>query len=159
MWKNFLLLFFLSLLGATAAQPSSSEHLHALDWTITTDDSWDKVFKMLIYMTKYILTEDSRSLSFLFTNDFIFKGRERDYDRDNMVEMIGNITVGKTFPFEVRSSRYISADKIDFCVRISGLGSVQLEAQFFMYLEPKEKLLNGTEMACPKWLSEDFMSE
>ncbi|CAL2029959.1 unnamed protein product [Caenorhabditis brenneri] len=149
MWIYSLLLP-LCLLGAVAAQPFYFDggHHHPRGFA-ALDDSEAVVKTFLEKMTKTIETKDSRAIAELFAENFFFKGCKGDYDKNKIVALIGKLPAGTAFSFTFKSAKYLSADKIDYSVIISGFGPTPVEAQFLLCAKI-EKLSGGSVPACKR---------
>ncbi|CAL2029962.1 unnamed protein product [Caenorhabditis brenneri] len=147
MWI-YSLLIPLCLLGATAAQPFYFDggHQHPRGFA-ALDDSEAVVKTFLDKMTKTIETKDSGAIADLFAEDFFFKGCKGDYDKSKIVALIGKLPAGSAFSFTFKSAKYLSADKIDYSVIISGFGPTPVEAQFLLCAKTG-KLSGGSVPAC-----------
>ncbi|EGT39108.1 hypothetical protein CAEBREN_12861 [Caenorhabditis brenneri] len=149
MWI-YSLLIPLCLLGATAAQPFyfDGNHHHPRGFS-AVDDSGAVVKTFLEKMTKTIETKDSGAIADLFAEDFFFKGCKGDYDKNKIVALIGKLPAGSAFSFTFKSAKYLSADKIDYSVIISGFGPTPIEAQFLLCAKTG-KLSGGSVPACKR---------
>ncbi|CAL2051635.1 unnamed protein product [Caenorhabditis brenneri] len=140
----------LCLLGATAAQPFyfNGGHHHPRGFA-ALDDSEAVVKTFLDKMTKTIETKDSGAIADLFAEDFFFKGCKGDYDKSKIVALIGKLPAGTAFSFTFKSAKYLSADKIDYSVIISGFGPTPVEAQILLCAKTG-KLSGGSVPACKR---------
>ncbi|CAL2049117.1 unnamed protein product [Caenorhabditis brenneri] len=100
-------------------------------------------------MTKTIETKDSGAIADLFAEDFFFKGCKGDYDKSKIVALIGKVPAGSAFSFTFKSAKYLSADKIDYSVIISGFGPTPVEAHFVLCVKTG-KLSGGSVPACKR---------
>ncbi|CAL2029960.1 unnamed protein product [Caenorhabditis brenneri] len=158
MWI-YSLLIPLCLLGATAAQPFYFDggHQHPRGFA-ALDDSEAVVKTFLDKMTKTIESKDSGAIADLFAEDFFFKGCKGDYDKSKIVALVGKLPAGTAFSFTFKSAKYLSADKIDYSVIISGFGPTPVEAQFLLCAKTG-KLSGGSVPACKRTHFHEFSSK